>query len=206
MRVENPQAYRFIMQDDIYLLQQDKLTEALTSTESTVEVTTPEDVQPVVTGATAESTPQVTEQKPELVAPAVSEPVQETPKPAFNYLGSNQKQFLILVNYADEEHIAAGHRAALESILRRKELTIADVAILNVNQFTPVKLAALVGFFNPTRLVIMGKEALPEGIGNLPLNKPVQGKKIHVLYSFSFNEMMSSNDNKKAFWEQMKTL
>jgi hypothetical protein len=27
-----------------------------------------------------------------------------------------------------------------------------------------------------------------------------------ALYSFSFDEMMSSNDNKKAFWEQMKTL
>jgi DNA polymerase III psi subunit len=45
-----------------------------------------------------------------------------------------------------------------------------------------------------------------QGIGNLPLNQPVQGKKTHVLYSFSFDEMMSSNDNKKAFWEQMKTL
>jgi hypothetical protein len=27
-----------------------------------------------------------------------------------------------------------------------------------------------------------------------------------VLYSFSFDGMMSSNENKKAFWDQMKTL
>ncbi|RFZ91898.1 hypothetical protein D0C36_10640 [Mucilaginibacter conchicola] len=203
MRVENPQAYRFIMQDDIYLLQQDKLSVA---PETVADITTPEPVQPVAAENPVQSAPQVMAQKTEPVAPIIAQPVQETPKPAFNYMGDNQKQFLILVNYANEEYMNAGHRAALESILGRKELSIADVAILNVNKLTPIKLATLVAFFDPTRLVIMGKDALPEGIGNLPLNKPVQGKKIHVLYSFSFDDMMSSNDNKKAFWEQMKTL
>ncbi|MBL4676100.1 MAG: hypothetical protein JKY70_07860 [Mucilaginibacter sp.] len=203
MRVENPQAYRFIMQDDIFLLKQDKLVDTLTATATPVEEPSPEVSQPVVEVAPVQPTQQTSAPEPK---PVVSQPVHETQESTFNYLGSNQKQFLILVNYAGEEYIATNHRVALESILGRKDLTIADVAILNVNKLFPIKLAALVGYFNPTRLVIMGKDALPEGIGNLPLNKPVQGKKIHVLYSFSFDEMMSSNDNKKAFWEQMKTL
>jgi hypothetical protein len=46
--------------------------------------------------------------------------------------------------------------------------------------------------------------ALPAGIAVPGLNSPRQLAKASVLYSFSFNEMMDSPDNKKAFWEQMK--
>lgn len=210
MKVDNPQAFRFIMQDEIYLLDKDKTLNAA-----------PPDAAPVVAekseplavsaGTTEPPAPAITPVKEQLAAPEATvaetpQPVIQTTEPEFNYLGKNNKNFLVLVNYAAEQHIAGTHLAALENILKRKDLTIDDVAILNVNKYTPVKLAALAAYFAPTRLVIMGKESLPEGIGNLPLNQPLQGKKTHVLYSFSFDEMMSSNDNKKIFWEHMKTL
>ncbi|TWR28255.1 hypothetical protein FPZ42_03305 [Mucilaginibacter achroorhodeus] len=205
MRVEYPQAYRFILQEDLILLPQDRLA---------VSDITPEDkeaqlpISPDVVSLgefTDNQTPKVSEQQT-TANPAAVQTIKQTENTGFKYLGSNQKQFLILVNYANEEYIAAGHLTALESILARKGLTLKDVAIQNLNSIAPVKLSDLVSHYNPTRLLIMGEDALPQGIGNLPLNKPVQGKKIHVLYSFSFDEMMSSNDNKKAFWEQMKSL
>jgi hypothetical protein len=34
----------------------------------------------------------------------------------------------------------------------------------------------------------------------------VQLNGCNTLFTFSFDEMMNSNDNKKAFWEQMKQL
>ena len=202
MKVDNPQAFRYIMQDEIYLLPKDKVTvaAALTVTEE----------QPLPDNApiqvqVEETTPADT-LTPAIAIPQAPQPVVETPKTGFNYLGGNNKNFLILVNYHSEEHIAADHLAALQNILKRKELNLDDVAVLNVNKYAPVKLAELMSHFAPTRLVIMGADSVPEGIGKLPLNQPLQGKKTHVLYSFSFDEMMSSNDNKKTFWEHMKIL
>lgn len=203
MKVEHPQAYQFIMQEELYLLPEDQLSAAANPAAPTADP-----VSDVVAVVSAPIQPEATPQdEPETAAPVVmAQPVQETPKPLFNYWGENKKQFLILVNYAGVDHIPDEHRVALESILSRKGLSKDDVALLNVNTTGPVELSALTAYFNPTRLVIMGNNALPLGIGNLPLNKAIQGKKIHVLYSFSFAEMMSSNENKKAFWEQMKTL
>ncbi|MBB3969867.1 hypothetical protein [Mucilaginibacter phyllosphaerae] len=207
MKVENPQAFRYIMPDEIYLLPKDKV--ALPAALPVAEAPAATDNLPVAPQPAAITqtavTPALTP-TPAIVIPQILQPVVETPETGFNYLGSNNKNFLILVNYSNETHMAATHLTALASILQRKELSLDDVAVLNVNKYQPVKLAQLAAYFSPTRLVIMGSDALPEGIGKLPLNQPLQGKKTHVLYSFSFDEMMSSNDNKKTFWEHMKTL
>lgn len=211
MKVDNPQAFRFIMQDEIYLLDKDKgvtITPPATAPAVT-EKQEPATASAEVTEQPVQIAPIVKEpivSPPVAIAPQTPEPVIQTVEAEFNYLGKNNKNFLVLVNYAAEKHITETHLAALQSILKRKDLDLDDVAILNVNKYAPVKLAALAAYFAPTRLVIMGKDALPDGIGNLPLNQPLQGKKTHVLYSFSFDEMMSSNDNKKIFWEHMKTL
>ena len=203
MKVEHPQAYQFIMQEELYLLPEDQLSAA-----SSPIVPTDDQVSDGIDAVSEPIQPETTpNQETESAAPVdIPQPVQETPKPTFNYWGENKKQFLILVNYSGVEHIPDEHRVALESILSRKGFSKEDVALLNVNATGPVQLSALTAYFNPTRLVVMGNNALPTGIGNLPINKAVQGKKIHVLYSFSFADMMSSNENKKAFWEQMKTL
>ncbi|MEO7211936.1 hypothetical protein [Mucilaginibacter sp.] len=195
MKVDNPNAFRFIMPDELYLLPEDKVAKPISvAAESVITTTAPvaTTIEPVITSQVI----------------AVTETLQpiKTPDTVFNYLGSNNKSFVILVSYAADEHMPAAHLAALENILKRKELALDDVAILNVHQYQPLAMARLAGELKPSRLVIMGKDALPQGIGNLPLNSPVQGKKTNVLYSFSFDEMMSSNDNKKAFWEQMKTI
>lgn len=210
MKIDNPQAFRFIMQDEIYLLDKDKggnparmaVTPASTAVPEiiTVAETPAPEANPIKEQVTEPGTP---------VVKAMQEPqphTQQTSGRGFNYLGKNKKNFLILVNYPTQEHIAPDHLAALENILKRKELLLDDVAILNVNAYAAVNLTDLAACFAPTRLVIMGKDSLPAGIGTLPFNQPLQGKKTHVLYSFSFDEMMSSNENKKTFWEHMKKL
>ncbi|WP_454803518.1 hypothetical protein [Mucilaginibacter phyllosphaerae] len=204
MKVDNPQAFRYIMQEEIYLLPGDKVTTPVPDAPAIAEDKPEVTETPVVQTAPAQTVTIPT--VPVIATPQIAQPAFETPKAGFNYLGNNNKKFLILVNYNNEEHIAADHLAALQNILKRKELSLDDVAILNVNKYLPVKLAELAAHFAPTRLVIMGAGSLPDGIGKLPLNQPLQGKKTHVLYSFSFDEMMSSNDNKKTFWEHMKTL
>src|ERR1700748_1513368 len=97
MKVEYPNALRFILQDDIYFLEEDKFNYN----------------QP---GNYPEPAP---------------EPIVETEKVNFNYLGFNKKNFLILVNYPGHEFMADEHVSALESVLNRINHTRDDVAILN---------------------------------------------------------------------------
>ena len=165
MRIENPAALRFIIEDDLYLLNKDKIT------------------TPVVT-------------------PAVT----ETPIPEFKYLGLNKKNFLIIVHYEDIEFIDEAHLTALENILKRKELYLDDVAILNLANHNTHTFEQVTAYFNPQKLLLMGRKALPKNVTTLILNQQVRLTGCQALYSFSFDEMMSSNDNKKVFWDQMKTL
>lgn len=190
MKVDNPNAFRFIMQDEVYLLEQDKGVKPVAETPSVAEA------QPIP------ATPE-----PVLPAPqAIPEPVVGTPNITFNYLGSNNKNFLILVNYTTDEFIAAAHLTALENIIKRKELALDDVAILNLANHPQANLDLISDYFKPAKLLIMGQSSVPAGIAQPKLNELFKLNGHDALYSFSFAEMMESNDNKKAFWDQMKKL
>jgi hypothetical protein len=165
VRIENPAALRFIMQDDIYLLHDDK-------------------GQAIKTAA---------------------EPVIETPAVQFNYLGGHKKKFLVVVHYPDHEFIADEHLAALQNILKRKEHSLDDVAILNMAKAV-ADLEQLMTYFSPQKLLILGAEALPAKMLPPALNQPQKLADCMALYSFSFKEMMDNTDHKRIFWEQMKSL
>jgi len=62
----------------------------------------------------------------------------------------------------------------------------------------------LLAYFNPKKILLLGKGALPANMEALMLNEPAPIEGCMALYSFSFDDMMNSNENKKAFWDQMK--
>ena len=166
MKIENPAALRFIMQEDIYLLPTDK-TE-----------------QPV----------------------AIEQPVLTTKNTDLNYLGKYKKGFLIVAYYANEEYMAAAHIAALENILKRKEYSLDDVAIFNRFAYPDVDFEQIQTYFNPQKILLLGKNALPVNLPALTFNQPQKIKQYEALYTFSFDEMMENTPNKKAFWDQVKNL
>jgi len=173
VKVESGQALRFILQDEIYLLNEDKSNY----------------VKP---GNQQIPTPQ-------------SQPETVTPKPVFNYLGANKKHFLVLTHYPNHDFIADDHLAALESVLGRKNHTRDDVAILNLAKNSS-DYANLLAHFEPQTILILGQQAIPVGINQPEFNKAGKQDNITVLYTFAFDAMMNSVDNKKAFWEQVKSL
>ena len=187
VNIENPAALHFIMQDDLFFLNADKnlyhnkVIAADMPVAETV-ITTPVAVSPVV---------EVT---------VVEKPVE------FKYHGKNNKNLLVLVHYPTLEFIHETHLTALENILKRKGFELADVAIVNLAKHDAVNFDDLTNYFKPQKLLILGKNALPQGIQPLALNVPQQVTGLATLYSFSFDEMMDNNDYKKAFWEQMKGL
>ena len=185
MTVENPMAYSFIMQDDIYLLNDDKLQYAQPR-----ETATPT--------AVAEPEPPYTP----VLAAAV-----ELPEPvSFKYLGGNKKSFLVITHYPEHDFMHDKHLAALESTLTRLGFTRDDIAIVNRVHCTDTDFDVLAGFFTPKKLLILGKHAMPLKMESLELNKLKQSGTLTALLTFSFDEMMDSVEHKKAFWEQMKQL
>ncbi|MFC0518839.1 hypothetical protein ACFFGT_31790 [Mucilaginibacter angelicae] len=197
MKVENPAAFRFVLEDELYLLNADKMLYD--------KIAEPEPAAAVPPSPIIEST----KHEPAITSPSLTpEPqtVVKTPAADFKYMGKNLKSFLVLTNYKTAEFINAEHLTALENILKRKELGPDDVAIFNLANYNETKFSQLKPFFKPTKVLVLGEGALPQDIKVLKLNKPVTSNGITVLYSFSFDEMMDNVDYKKAFWEQVKTL
>ena len=195
MKVENPVALRFILQDELYLLNTDKpLYENIVMAAPIAEEATP-----IITAAMPIAS------QPEPVIAALQPEVKTLPV-SFNYLGKNLKNFLVLVHYPDLDFIDETHLTALINIIKRKELFIDDLAIVNLAKQVNTQYDELLKFFRPTKLLVLGENALPAGISALVLNAPKSLGGVTGLFSFSFGEMMESTDNKKAFWEQMKTL
>lgn len=177
MKIESPAALHYIIDEDLYLLDKDKIA-------ATISISAPRSIEASISA-------------PSLI---------ETPAPGFKYRGGNKKNFLITVHYSDKEVMDDGHFTALENILKRKDLAIDDVAILNVAHHTAITFEQLTAYFKPEKLLIMGEMALPKTLEPPPFNQPTRLNNCLLLYSFSFDGMMSSNDNKKTFWDQMKTL
>jgi len=178
LKVEDPIALRFILQDELYLLDQDKDFYS----------TRPDSPYP--------DSAQDNEPQPEI----------ETPQLNFNYLGTNKKNFLILVSYPEHEFMPDSHLTALESVLSRKGHHRDDVAILNIAKHAAAEYEQLSIYFKPQTLVVLGQGAIPPGMEPPKFNLPENRVGLNLLYTFGFDEMMADNTNKKAFWDQIKNL
>jgi hypothetical protein len=177
VKTENSAALHFILQDDIFLLNQDR--EAYSNTPLPVEQPEPQ-AEPLV--------------------------VVQTKQVEFNYLGGNKKKFLITVHYPGIDFMTDAHLTALQNTLKRLAFELDDVAILNLANHTEADHESISSFFNPKKMLLMGKNAMPKSIGPIKLNEQQTLGNCVMLLSFSFDEMMDSNEYKKAFWEQMKLL
>lgn len=193
MKAEHAAALKYIFQDEIYLLPDEKSFES------------PSVVQSVNMPSAQAEIETVAEAAPKTRA-IHTEPAVETPAVSFNYLGANKKAFLIIAHYPDLDFIADEHLTALKNILKRKEFELDDVAIFNAAKNGANSWEEILKYFAPQKVLLLGKNAVPAGLQLPALNQLKTMPGLTLLYSFSFDEMMTSTDNKKAFWDQMKNL
>src|SRR3569833_4123992 len=124
MNVENPKAFSFILQDDIYLLEAER--SLYNSPELSVAASAVAEPEPVYAAAAELETPV------------------EKPEPLnFKFMGGNKKHYLILTNYPSGEFIDDGHLAALQSTLGRLDTGADDVPIFNRANYFVVCLVSL---------------------------------------------------------------
>ncbi|HWZ36044.1 MAG TPA: hypothetical protein VNW51_07795, partial [Mucilaginibacter sp.] len=134
MKAEHAAALPYIFQDEVYLLPDERSFEGPVvagAVAAPIPVVEPA-AEPVATPVPAEPTP---------VAEPKASPDVQSPAAQFNCLGSNKKGFLIFVHYPNHEFMDQEHLTALQNILKRKELELDDVAILNLAKTTNTKWA-----------------------------------------------------------------
>ncbi|WP_448702482.1 hypothetical protein ACFGVR_09030 [Mucilaginibacter sp. AW1-3] len=215
MIIENPAALQFILTEQIYLSKNDignlvvPLPVVAVADEPVVVDARPAieaseiKVEPVAAEApVAQSTAPANE----TAVVSEPEPATQTPVSGFNYWGKNGKAFLIVCHYPGLEGMDEKHLAALTNTLQRKELSLDDVAIINLAQHSGATAKQIHAFFKPSRLLILGSEGILPGWDTLVFNQLLEKNDFKALYTDSFTDMLADREKAKAFWEQMKQL
>lgn len=193
MNIDNPATLHFIMQDDLFLLRNEKALYEKVAVAEAVAVPESNNIQA-----------RVADQAPASVRPVIQQPVKQVA--AIKYRGNNKSGYVVLVHYPSAEWMHDAHLTALESTFKRKGIEPTEIAIVNMAAHSDITFEVFAEQLRPKKLLLMGMESLPAGMAALKINQLHQLAECTVLYTFSFDEMMDSNENKKIFWEQMKVL
>ncbi len=118
----------------------------------------------------------------------------------FNYLGENNKYFLILVN--DEQHktLNKNDLELLLKILLAKKLELRDVAILNLHQHQNISFEMLRAFFSNNRLLLFGINPAAIGLEQLSANQVITKEKTKILATYGLPELSNDKAKKAALW------
>lgn len=125
---------------------------------------------------------------------------------AFNYEGENNRYILILYRNDQQSSMPTADYHSLMKILEAKQLSLADVALLNFTAYPSASFKEMKDFFACKSMVLLGiapSEIALQGIGSNTID---EHEGVKILATFSFTEMANSVDKKRAFWAEMKKI
>ena len=123
---------------------------------------------------------------------------------AFDYLGGNNRFFLLLVHSPNEKYLEKQHLDLLLKILQAKGLQLEDVAILNTANQPTLSFEELHTFFACAKICLFGIAPATVGLANTASNEPFIHEGVRVLATFSLAELEQTQHKKVAFWNVMK--
>lgn len=123
---------------------------------------------------------------------------------AFNYLGENNKYFLILFNEPNQKDISSIQKETLLKIMAAKGLELRDLAVLNLNQYPGVNYTDLKEFFSFNKIVLFGIDPQLISLSSQSSNQVVKLDSAKILCTYSIDEMIMDTTKKREFWNIMK--
>jgi DNA polymerase III psi subunit len=123
---------------------------------------------------------------------------------SLDYLGGNNRFFLLLVNSPNEKYLEKQFLDLLLKILQAKGLQQEDVAILNIANQPPCSFEDLQTFFACAKICLFGIAPATLGLANTASNEPFIHEGVRVLATFSLAELAQTQHKKVAFWNVMK--
>lgn len=193
---QNSNALRLLMTEDLYIL--------------------PENQQPIPgkSEQAPESKSQVTKEVPSPPVAEIPGTVLEKALPQksaepekireFNYLGENNKYFLILFNEPNHKDISSIQKETLLKIMSAKGLELRDLAVLNLNQYPRVNYTDLKEFFSFNKIVLFGIDPQQISLSSQSSNQVVKLESAKILCTYSIDEMIKDTTKKREFWNVMK--
>jgi DNA polymerase III psi subunit len=127
-------------------------------------------------------------------------------KPAFRYLGEQNKGILILLHAPEQTTVIIGEQEQilLENILQAGKLKLSDVAICNVAAYPQTNLPALQEHFKPLYVWIFGQMPF---LPNAPeLYAEIRQQAISYLYADELSQLIQDKNKKFALWQALKKI
>jgi hypothetical protein len=159
-------------------------------------------------GNSLTDTGETTTATPAPLPPAETGPSRtDKPAAAWKSLGNNQKNILLVVNNADVVYLPDNELTFLTGILGACELTLADVAIVNLNNNPDIVYKELLTHFSSKVVLLFDVE--PASFG-LPMSFPYYQLQAFsgntFLYSPSLKELENDRVEKSKLWVCLKRL
>jgi hypothetical protein len=171
-----------------------------------------EEVQSITNAPNSEINNQVVSTSAQLVAEAPvenSKELIETTVPdktikEFNYLGENNKYFLILFDEPTQKDIGSIQKETLLKIMSAKGMDLRDIAVLNLFQYPGVRFDDLKEFFSFNKIVLFGIDPQQIALSSQSANQVIKVEGTKVLSTYSIDEMIKDTTKKREFWNIMK--
>lgn len=128
------------------------------------------------------------------------------------FFGGNRSGLLFITSFSSEptqHRLPSAEMEAFEKILDALKLKVDDIALINIAAEQP-EFSALLSYFNPEKVVVLGTSLRLKGLGDLDVQPTLHQvhtqDKLSILHSYSFSEMMDDVDKKRVFWSNLKLL
>lgn len=127
-------------------------------------------------------------------------------KDLFEYRGDRTTGVLFILRYPQYPYFSPEAEAAFVKTIGALNLTMANVAIVNLaNPDNPNDWKLIMEFFQPKKITLLGVDPRSLKLPLIAHNSYMKGRVSVVFNTFSFEEMFSDLSKKKLFWNEFKT-
>jgi hypothetical protein len=126
-------------------------------------------------------------------------------KPAYEYLGENNKSFLVVINNTEKDFLAKADLEFLLKIIKAKGLVLEDIAILNKAKYKNLSFDNLKEFFAFNKMLTFGINPKEFGVVGIESNKKCNFKNTTILGTWDLSLLNSDVKKKTTFWNELKT-
>lgn len=136
----------------------------------------------------------------------IAEPTSTATKASISFLGGNAQGLVIVNNDDQNKHISDAALQALEKILAKSNLSLQDVAIINVDN-QKVTMPAIIEQFTPRKCWLWNVESKQVDISFvIPTNKVFQHGGVQYLFTESLDAVLNNLEAKTTLWNAWKNL
>jgi DNA polymerase III psi subunit len=211
----NPEALRLFFNEDIYLLEEAELATAPTAAAGSIALTFKEDPAAQIPTLQEQPSPVYTSERDSLRLkeeqaggelakdPAGNQSEQEI---TFSYKGKNARNILILVYDEVNDVTTAQGRELFKNIVKAKELSGSDYAIVNYAGYKDATFAQLKRFFNAKAILTFGVKASQLGLAEYPTHTVVQHEGVQLLFSIDLHQISLDKNIKRALWAGLQQM